>query len=169
MTATAPAPRDERARDGDRPSKHGAILGQFLALLEIAGRKDSPVELPPTCATCAFRAGTMPNQTAGTALIAFNIVMGIDRDRFACHHGMKDGEPQKLCVGYMAAMLAPFSFTKEALAVMAKELDAMGDGPDEIRAAFDAWLAKADPEGKLDVYQAARAWARVSQPSGDGR
>lgn len=110
------------ARDGDRPTKYGAMLGEVLALMAELGRRDAPMEIPDTCLTCAFRRGTMPNQSAGTGKVALDCVLGIDRDRFACHHGMKDGEPQKICVGYVAAMLAPFSQVKELLAAFHAEL-----------------------------------------------
>lgn len=142
----------------ERPSKHGKILGQALALIAMAGRKDSPAPLPEMCLTCAFREGCMTNQMTATGIVALNCVLGIDKDRFACHHGMKEGQPSKLCVGYMAARLAPHSFTKEVLVELGKDLDALA-GPDEVRAAFDAWLAEIDPHGKLDDYQLARAHA----------
>jgi hypothetical protein len=142
----------------DRPSKHGALLGEALALIAMAGRKDFPGDLPEPCLTCAFREGTMPNQSPGTGSMALNCVLGIDKDRFACHHGMKEGAPSKICAGYIAARLAPWSFTKEVLASLHRDLAAVS-GPDEVRAAFDAWLADADPAGKMDVYQQARAFA----------
>lgn len=143
--------------DRERPSKHGKILGDALALLAIAGRKDAP-ELPECCLTCAFRQGCMTNQMAATGKTALDCVLGIDPDRFACHHGMKEGQPSKLCVGYIAAILAPWAFTKEVLAAVKRDLDAM-DGPDEVRAAFDAWHDEANPERKMDDYQLARAYA----------
>lgn len=144
----------------ERPSKHGKILGDALALLAMAGRKDAPTEIPDGCLTCAFRQGTMPNEMAATGKVALDCVMGIDKDRFACHHGMKDGEPPRLCTGYIAALLAPWSFTKEVLAAVKRDLDAMGDGPDEVRAAFDRWHDGIDPDRKMDDYQLARAYAR---------
>lgn len=151
----------EPAAIGDRPSRHGKLLGHALATIAAIGRRDAPMPIPECCLTCAFREGSVPNQTAGTGVIALNIVLGIDRDRFACHHGMKDGEPQKICVGYVAAMLAPYSQTKAILAAFYDELkDFDAAGPDEVRAAFDAWLALADPEQRMDVYEAARAYAK---------
>lgn len=144
--------------DRERPSKHGAILGDALALLAVAGRKDAPMELPECCLTCAFRPGAMPNEMAATGKIALDCVLGIDTDRFACHHGMKDGEPKKLCVGYIAAVLAPWSFTTKVLAAVKEALDKM-QGPDEVRATFDAWHDAVDPERKMDDYQLARAYA----------
>lgn len=150
----------DAARNGDRPSRHGAMLGEVLALLADLGRHDSPMPIPDACLTCAFRRGTMPNQAAGTGKIALDCVLGIDRDRFACHHGMKAGEPQKICVGYIAARLAPFSKVKEILSAFHDELALLGDDPDEVRAAFDAWIDRADPARKMDVYEAARVYAK---------
>lgn len=143
----------------DRPSKHGQILGSALALIARAGRRDFPGDLPDACLTCAFREGSQPNQSGGTGLLALNCMLGIDKDRFACHHGMKNGEPSKICVGYIAARCAPWSFTKEVLIAMQAELDKIDGSPDEVRAAFDAWWGEADPQKELDVYQQARAFA----------
>jgi hypothetical protein len=155
------------AADGDRPSGHGRMLGKALALIAEIGRRDAPMPIPDTCLTCAFREGTMPNQTAGTGVMALNCVLRIDLDRFACHHGMKEGEPQKLCAGYIAAMLAPFSQVREILAAFHNELGTIEDSTDdEVRTAFDTWLSLADPERRLDVYQAAREYAK-SQMHGD--
>lgn len=151
--------------DQDRPSSHGRILGSALALIARAGRKDFPVDLPDACLTCAFREGSQPNQSAGTGMLALNCVLGIDKDRFACHHGMKDGHPAKICVGYIAARLAPWSFTKEVLLAMQAELDRIDGSHDEVRAAFDVWWGDADPKRELDVYQQARAFALRSQRS----
>jgi hypothetical protein len=147
----------------DRPSRHGAILGDALALIAAAGRKDSPVDLPEPCLTCAFRAGSLPNQTGATVKMALDCVLGVDPDRFACHHGMKNGEPSKTCVGYVAARIAPWSFVKEVLASAQAELaEVGGEGQDEVRAAFDRWIAKIDPQGKMGCYDQARAYARRS-------
>lgn len=146
--------------EGDRPSKHGSILGEALALIADLGGRDSPVSLGERCATCAFRKGSVPNQTAGTGTIALNCVLGVDRDRFACHHGMKDGQPNRICVGYIAARLAPFSSVKEVMAVLMGEISKVDDGADPIRESFDAWLHEVDPSGSMDVYQVARAYLR---------
>lgn len=148
------------AQDGDRPSLHGKMLGKALALIAEIGRRDAPMPIPDTCLTCAFREGTMPNQTAGTGMVALNCVLRIDTDRFACHHGLKEGQPQRLCAGYIAAMLAPFSEVRELLAAFHHELAAIEDQPDDVRAAFDAWINRADPERRMDVYQAAREYAK---------
>lgn len=149
-----------RVIDGDRPSKHGAILGEALALIADLGERDSPVPLGERCATCAFRKGSVPNQTAGTGTVALNCTLGVDRDRFACHHGMKDGQAKRICVGYIAARLAPFSSVKEVMAVLMEEIAKADDGTDPIRASFDAWLREVDPGGTMDVYQVARAYLR---------
>ena len=146
--------------EGDRPSKHGAILGEALALIADLGERDARMDnWRDRCATCAFRKGTAPNMTAGTGIVALNCVLGVDRDRFACHHGMEDGQPKKICVGYIAARIAPFSSVKEVMALLHSEMGE-GDADDPVRAAFDAWLQEIDPEGKMDVYQVARAYQR---------
>lgn len=110
----------------------------------------------------------MPNQTAGTGKVALDCVLGIDKDRFACHHGMKDGDPQKLCVGAIAARMAPFSEVKEILAAFYDELKTFDDAADDdVRAVFDAWIDEADPDRKMDVYQAARAYAKHIAANGN--
>ena len=146
--------------DGDRPSLHGKMLGKALALMADLGRRDAPMPIPDSCLTCAFREGTLPNMTAGTGKVALDCVLGIDRDRFACHHGLKEGQPSKLCAGYVAALLAPFSQVREILEAFHDELKAIDEAPDAVREAFDAWLAGADPERQMDVYQAAREYAK---------
>lgn len=146
--------------EGDRPSKHGKVLGEALALIADLGERDARMDnWRERCATCAFRKGTAPNMTAGTGMIALNCVLGIDRDRFACHHGLKDGEPQRICVGYIAARIAPFTHVKEVMAALHADLG-LDDPNDPVREAFDGWLKEIDPEGKMDVYQAARAYQR---------
>lgn len=145
---------------GDRPTLHGKMMGKALALMADLGRRDAPMPIPEQCLTCAFREGTAPNMSAGTGIMALNCVLRIDPDRFACHHGMKDGEPSKLCSGYIAAMLAPFSEVKEILTAFHEELAGIENEPDNVREAFDAWLNRADPERRMDVYQAAREYAK---------
>jgi hypothetical protein len=80
---------DNPDTERDRPSRHGAIMGQALALIEMAGRRDAPFEMPDTCSTCAFREGSYTNQCGGTGVVALKIVAGLDPDRFACHHGRR--------------------------------------------------------------------------------
>lgn len=153
---------DRKTIEGDRPSAHGKILGEYLALLADLGEYDTRMNnWRERCATCAFRKGTAPNMTAGTGAVALDCVLGIDKDRFACHHGMKDGQPQAICVGYIAARIAPFSAVKEILPALAADLAAHGEPiSDEVREGFDRWLREIDPEGKMDVYQVARAYQR---------
>lgn len=154
----------------ERPSRHGAILGQFLADVAKAGAVGTDL-LSAMCGTCAFRDGCMTNQMAATGIEAMNIVLGVDSADFACHHGMKDGEPQKYCAGAAAAKRAPFDVVKAALATMAARIDAAA-GPDEVRASFDAWAAEVDPDGAMDDYRRARLYARIPAPtlaSEDGR
>jgi hypothetical protein len=150
----------EQMQERERPSRHGKILGQFLSAVADAGRREvSDGVLVDMCSTCAFRDGAMPNQMAATGLVAFKIVMGIDTDQFACHHGMKDGTPQKICAGYALAKLAPWSIIQAEGAKLRERMDA-ASGPDEVRSAFDAWLNEVDPDRKLDDYALARLFAR---------
>ena len=149
-------PADKR----ERPSRHGALLGEVLAALADEGRRHAP-ELPEMCATCAFRSGCMTNQMASTGIVALNCILGIDTDRFACHHGMRDGDPQKLCAGYIAALLAPWDFTVQAMELLTEQLAVARDKPDTIRAEFDAWIAEVDPHNRMDDYQRGRAFFRA--------
>ena len=146
---------------GNKPSKHGRILGEMLAAWVEAGRRATEELLPDICATCAFRAGSLPNQAAGTVLLAMNTVLDIDPDGFGCHHGMKDCRPTKLCTGYLIAKLAPFSEVKEEMVRMKEKLDALGDADaDAAEHSFDQWLLAVDPDGLMDVYELASAFAR---------
>lgn len=153
---------DQSWKNGDKPSSYGAILGDALALIAAAGRRDLPpgTTIGDACLTCAFREGALPNRMGGTTKMALDCVLGLDRDRFACHHGMKGGEPKRLCAGYVAAMMAPFSFVKEVIASAHKDVAAFEDGaPDPVRDDYVRWLSALDPDGKMDVYQIARAYA----------
>ena len=159
MTDTPDRPMGDLLK-GDRPSIHGKMMGKALAIMAARGRDNAPMPIPDCCLTCAFREGSLPNQTAATGMMALNCVLRLDPDQFACHHGMKEGQPQKLCSGYIAAMLAPFSEVKEILTAFHEQLAEIGDEPDALRAAFDAWLNRADPERRMDVYEAAREYAK---------
>ena len=152
-------------RDGDRPTRHGMILGEALAEIATAGLRATGTDIEP-CATCAFRRGTVPNMTAGTGMVALNTFLDIDTDDFACHHGMRDGQPTRVCAGYLLARQAPWAEVKATFAAMKGRLDAM-EGPDEVRAAYDAWLEATDPERRMDVYQLARAFARSGMDKGE--
>jgi hypothetical protein len=152
----------ESWKNSDKPTGYGAILGDALAMIAAAGRKNLPegTVIPDTCLTCAFREGALPNRMGGTVKEALDCVLLIDGDRFACHQGMKDGEPKRICAGYLAAILAPFSFVKEVIASAHKDLDAFDDlAPDPVRDDYVRWLLKLDPDGAMDVYQIARAYA----------
>lgn len=78
-----------------------------------------------------------------------------------CHHC----DNPRCANPYVAAVLAPWSFTKEVISAVHAELGKQ-DGPDEVRAAFDAWVTETDPDGALDVYQLARAYAAKVSPHG---
>lgn len=156
-------------RDG--PSRHGVILGQALIALADAGRAADPTCDHEMCATCAYRPDCMTNQMAGTGLVAIKCAIGVDPDPFGCHHGMKGGRPTKLCAGHFAAQRAPFDMMKAITADLARKLGALS-GPDEVRAAYDAWIAEIDPHGVMDDYARGRAYLRRSairaSPAGFG-
>lgn len=69
------------------PSAEGAIRGKEIAA--------NVGEVPGACPTCAFRAGTIPNQSLTTLEDAIDCVAS--GDPFLCHH---DGKP---CRGWMKA------------------------------------------------------------------
>lgn len=155
-------------KDFDRPSMHGKYLGEALVLIARAGRKalaarvirdDENVGADATepCLTCAFRSGTVANMSGGTGLLALNCALKIDENEFACHHGLKDGEPTRICAGYALAVVAPFAETKEIVKAMYDQLRLLGDSErdgyvDAVRADFDAWYAGVDPDGEMDAY-----------------
>lgn len=150
-----------------KPSDHGAALGAVVSKLADAGYALRP-DLPERCATCAFKPGVMPNQMASTLLDAYRCVLGIDTDAFACHHGMTEGQPTKLCGGYLAALAAPWTVVKAATEELKIKLDDISANPgrrDEVREAYDAWVAVADPEGRLNAYQLAREHLKTLKTS----
>lgn len=150
-------------RTGDRPSMRGKYLGEALVIIAREGRKQvSPGRIPEPCLTCAFRPETLPNQCVGTGLLALDCLVAPD-ERFACHHGMKDGEPQKICAGFVAAKMAPRHFTAETLGAMHEQLERLGND-DHIRDDFDKWYGTVDPKGTMDVYQLARLYAGREVP-----
>lgn len=141
----------------ERPSRHGAILGEALARIA----ESVPGAMDGCCATCAFRRGCMTNQMASTGLVAFKCATGADPAGFACHHGMKDGEPTKICAGWLACRLAEFETVKEVSAWLTDQLAALHEGDhDPIREAFDAWIAEVDPDGRLNDYERGRMYLR---------
>jgi hypothetical protein len=144
----------------ERPSAHGAILGEALSDLAKAGAVGTDL-LSVMCSTCAFREGCMSNQMAATGVEALNIVLGIDDADFGCHHGMKDGFPTRFCAGAAAAKRAPFSVLQSALRTLNSRLELLPES-DAVRADFDAWVARHDPGCQLDDYQRARLFARDS-------
>lgn len=142
----------------ERPSTHGAIVGEALTAIATSITGKLPEDC---CATCAFRPGCMTNQMASTALVAFKCAVGADSSAFACHHGMKDGEPTKVCAGWLASQLVDFDVVKEITGRMAQALSARREGdPDPIREAFDAWIEQVDPTGTLNDYQRGRLYLK---------
>ena len=99
----------------------------------------------------------MPNRMGGTGLVAMHCAIGTDPAPFGCHHGMLDGEPARVCAGWIAARQAPFeSWQAALLTVLDRPED---DGPDDVRDDFDHWWPTVDPEQRMDVYELGRAYA----------
>lgn len=146
--------------DRECPSTHGKILGDTLANMAEAGKALHP-DFPEPCLTCAFRRGCMTNMMAVTGLVAMKCTIGADTDRFACHHGMNDGTPTRICVGYLLAKSVPFDFVQAEMAKLSENIKEI-PSDDHIRASFDAWAAERDPNRELDDYALARAYAVAS-------
>jgi hypothetical protein len=144
----------------ERPSTHGAIVGEALAQIAESVTGALPKDC---CATCAFRRGCMTNQMASTGLVAWKCAIGADPDPFACHHGMVDGEPTKVCAGWLAAKVADFEDVKRISAEMLAKVNALPDDgldPDPVREAFDAWIERVDPDHSMDDYRRGRLYLR---------
>lgn len=146
----------------DRPSQHGAILGEALTEIMEAGRAVDP-SIPDCCLTCAFKPGTMTNQMATTGIEAFKCAVGVDDSPFGCHHGLNDGMPTKLCAGFVAARLAPFGDVQRISEGLAAKIADIPEH-DQIRAEYDAWWKSVDPDRAMDNYQLARLYAREFSP-----
>lgn len=148
----------------DRPTRHGRLLGQALADIAKHGREVE--DEGPCCGTCAFLPGSLPNQCAGTLRLAMDCLTGVDASsRFACHYGLKEGEPTRRCAGYESALHAPRSLVMEKLTGVYRQLEAAwGGAPDEVRGEFDAWWNQVDPDRKMNIYQLARAYEAREKP-----
>lgn len=89
----------------NRPTDEGRVLGTKLAEwcddAEPKARLKVP-ELPPRCASCAFRAGPhLANGSPATQMDALNCIMeGVE---FHCHEPAREGQ---LCAGWATMMLA---------------------------------------------------------------
>lgn len=87
------------------PTAEGYFLGDCLAALydehEPEVRASIP-NIPDRCATCAFRAGTLPNGCPSTVMDALKCI--IEGHPFLCHTGMRDGEATAVCAGYLVTV-----------------------------------------------------------------
>jgi hypothetical protein len=93
----------------DRVTPEGQALGKQMARLAakaIAEQKKQFPNMREPCATCAFKAGTIPNGCPQTLMDATKcLVEGVP---FMCHHGTqdKDGNFNEFCVGWFASYSA---------------------------------------------------------------
>lgn len=150
------------ARGG--PSHHGAALGRALASMAEAGEaaliEAGFDQLAQPCASCAFRRGSMPNQSAQTVSEALSCLTSDESD-FGCHHGLdQEGEPTRHCAGWLRAKAAPWETFKAAIGAALADVKRPAGQRDEIRAAYVEWLIEADPDNRLDDHQRAALWAR---------
>jgi hypothetical protein len=83
------------------PSAEGVLAGKELARIfqpAIESFEAIP-DMPHRCKTCAFRLGTIPNQTLPTVMDAVKCIA--EKEDFFCHT-----DTDQLCVGYVAAAVA---------------------------------------------------------------
>lgn len=86
----------------NRPDPAGYALGEHLARFADQATESlraQGVEVPERCASCAFRAGTIPNGCVSTVMDATKCL--IEHEPFVCHH---DKTQRTLCAGYLAIM-----------------------------------------------------------------
>jgi hypothetical protein len=82
---------DREAESINVPSLFGALNGVKLAAL---------VNQEKTCSGCAFRLGSLANQSPSTTCDA-QYCVDVGEDRFMCHEDMdENGEPTRLCGGF---------------------------------------------------------------------
>jgi hypothetical protein len=84
------------------PTPLGRALGIELARIadiEEARQRERFPRMHPRCDDCALRSGTDPNGCAETLM---DVIKCVEEDApFFCHKGVSDGEPKRLCAGYM--------------------------------------------------------------------
>lgn len=152
--------------DRARPSLHGAILGRVLAIWAQKGAL--PSDRRP-CGGCAFRHGAIANRLAPTVGEALDCTVGTDPAGFGCHKGLVDGEPTQACAGWLAAQRyveANFDQSREDLRINGETIAMVGDDrPDPIRADFEIFLDRVDPERRLDDYSLAALWRPEQEAS----
>ena len=102
MSSTKPSPSDKVP---NRPTPEGRELGTQLARFCDAADAELRQHFPKAaerCASCAFRAGTVPNGCEMTLMDALKCLN--ENVPFMCHEVPHDTEPVRLCAGYAALM-----------------------------------------------------------------
>ena len=85
--------------------------------------QEEPASAPPRCHDCAFRAGTLANESYTIANALKCVMEGIP---FYCHHGEENGEPTRLCRGWIA--LAPPAVLEEIAQAIATQRGEVSHG-----------------------------------------
>lgn len=139
-------------------SHHGAALGKALSEIESKGRLINP-NIPEKCNGCAFRLGTLANQSASTVKDAVGALANLDDAVFVCHHGLdEEGLPTRPCYGYEAAIKADKSVVLPILEDALQNLTP-DNGIDLLAKEYWEWIEEIDPNNELDDYQRGRKWA----------
>jgi len=87
------------------PTDEGRALGAEIARLvdnDEARVRAAGLPVPPRCGDCATRLGTPPNGCAPT-LMDF-VKCAAEGEPFMCHVGAVDGEPARICGGWLLAV-----------------------------------------------------------------
>lgn len=90
------------------PSPEGELLGHHLARLTLPLIERAQARFPgdsslAPCSECAYVAGTVPNRSLAT--VGDALKCSVERTEFCCHKGQVNGEPRRLCAGWLATML----------------------------------------------------------------
>lgn len=90
----------------NRPTETGRMLGEQLARLTDVAESEQIKKFPNAkkrCASCAFKAGTLPNGCEATLMDAVKAV--VQMDDFMCHMDLDaERKPQHHCVGWFLLM-----------------------------------------------------------------
>lgn len=82
----------------NQPSEMGRALGKEMA--RFADQQEvKHGDIPPRCATCAFRHGTRPNGCLSTVGDAMKCIL--EQEPFYCHERVDERGERVLCMGFV--------------------------------------------------------------------